>query len=46
LIGRNVLKVFNWAYQTKKAGVIYSNFYLYEQPKDVKLGFTSEYSNK
>lgn len=29
LIGRNVLKVFNWAYQVKKAGVVYSNFYFY-----------------
>ena len=30
LIGRNVLKVFNWAYQTNKAGVVYSNFYWYK----------------
>ena len=31
-IGRNVLQVFNWAYQSKKAGVIYSNFYWFLQP--------------
>ena len=30
-IGRNVLQVFNWAYQTKKAGVVYSNLYIYHQ---------------
>jgi len=27
LIGRNTFKLFNWAYQTQKAGVIYSNYY-------------------
>ena len=40
-IGRNVLKTFNWAYQTKKAGAIYSNFYSYQQPYTVGYGFTS-----
>lgn len=40
-IGRNVLKVFNWAYQTKKAGVIYSNFYWFQQPQTLMYGFTS-----
>ena len=35
LIGRNVLQVFNWAYQTKKAGVIYSNYYNFQQPQSV-----------
>lgn len=29
LIGRNVLQVFNWGYQTLKAGVLYSNFIFY-----------------
>jgi hypothetical protein len=29
LIGKNVLKVFNAAYQKLKAGVIYSSYYLY-----------------
>ena len=45
-IGKNVLKIFNAAYQQKKAGVIYSNFYFYQQGKKVKLGFTSEYTQK
>jgi hypothetical protein len=40
LIGRNVLKLLNWGYQTKKAGVIYSNFYFYYQPIEVNVGFT------
>jgi glycosyltransferase involved in cell wall biosynthesis len=31
LLGRNALKVFNWAFQTKKLGVVYSNFYFYRQ---------------
>ena len=31
-IGRNVLQVFNWAYQTKKAGVVYSNYINFQQP--------------
>ena len=26
LIGRNTLKMFNWVYQTKKSGVLYSNY--------------------
>ena len=41
LIGRNVLKVFNWAYQTKKSGVVYSNFFWFQQPSTLMYGFTS-----
>lgn len=26
LIGHNTLQLFNWWYQTKKSGVLYSNF--------------------
>jgi len=33
LIGRNVFKVFNWAYQTQKAGVVYSNYYRFSLDK-------------
>lgn len=36
LIGRNVLQVFNWAYQTQKAGVVYSNFYRFQQPHTLR----------
>jgi glycosyltransferase involved in cell wall biosynthesis len=43
-IGRNVLKLFNWGYQTKKSGVLYTNFYWYQQPTTLMYGFTSEYS--
>ena len=43
-IGKNVLQVFNWGYQTKKSGVLYSNFYWYNQPSSLLAGFTSEYS--
>jgi glycosyltransferase involved in cell wall biosynthesis len=43
-IGKNVLKVFNAAYQRHKAGVIYSNFYWYDQGRNIMLGFTSEYT--
>lgn len=32
-IGRNVLKVINWVYVTKKAGVFYSNFVYWPQPQ-------------
>jgi hypothetical protein len=39
-IGRNALKVFNWGYQTKRAGVLYSNFYFYRQSFEVREGFT------
>jgi hypothetical protein len=45
LIGRNVLKVFNWAYVTKKAGVIYSNFVFWSHSRGtIKAGFTSAYT--
>lgn len=46
LIGRNVLKIFNAEHQRLKAGVIYSNFYYYDQ-KEGKImnGFTEEYSD-
>jgi glycosyltransferase involved in cell wall biosynthesis len=40
-IGKNVLKVFNAGYQRHKAGVVYSNFYWYEQGVNIMLGFTS-----
>lgn len=43
-IGRNVLQVINWGYQTKKAGVLYSNFFYYQPGVVLKKGFTSEYS--
>lgn len=43
-IGRNVLRIFNWGFQSKKAGVIYSNFYWYQQPVTLRHGFTSGYS--
>jgi len=43
--GRNVLKVFNWGYTTKKSGVLYSNYYFYQPPTKVKGGFTKEYSD-
>ena len=42
-IGRNVLKLFNWGYQTKKSGVLYSNFYWYQQPSTLMFGMNSEY---
>ena len=45
LIGTNVFKVFNWAYQKQKAGVVYSNFYNYNQPKHLITGFTSAYTD-
>lgn len=41
LIGKNVLKIFNAGYQFHKAGVIYSNFYWYDQGRNIMLGFTS-----
>ena len=44
LIGKNVLKMFNAGYQLHKAGVIYSNFYWYDQGRNIMLGFTSEYT--
>jgi len=39
-IGRNVLNVFNWGYQTKKSGVLYSNFYSYDPPLKIRPGVT------
>lgn len=44
-IGKNVLKMFNTGYQRTKAGVLYSNFYWYEQGNNLMLGFTSEYTD-
>ncbi len=35
LIGKNALKLFNIAYQKNKAGVVYSNFYFYNQDTGV-----------
>jgi hypothetical protein len=43
-IGKNVLKIFNAQYQQKKSGVMYSNFYWYEQGGNLMYGFTSEYT--
>lgn len=45
LIGRNVLQVFNWAYQTLKAGVVYSNFVRYGS-EGVEPGFTKTYKEQ
>ena len=45
LIGRNTLKLFNWGFQTLKAGVLYSNFYYYLQGQYVRAGFTSAYDD-
>jgi len=46
LIGNNILKIFNTAYQKNKAGVVYSNFYFYNQDSgEVKSGFTSPYTD-
>lgn len=43
-IGRNVLNVFNWGYQTKKSGVLYTNFMWYQHRATLMYGFTSDYS--
>jgi|688.fasta_scaffold609705_1 hypothetical protein len=43
-IGRNVLQVFNWGYQTKKAGVLYTNFYWYMHGMNVMYGYTTDYT--
>ena len=37
-IGDNVLQVFNWGYQTKKAGVLYTNFMWYQQGSTLMYG--------
>ena len=42
-IGKNVLKIFNAAYQRKKA-VIYSNFYSYDQGNFIESGSTQDYT--
>jgi len=39
-IGRNTLKLFNCAYQTKKAGVIYSDYIKFAPPGYVHIGGT------
>ena len=44
LIGKNVLKVFNAAYQEKKAGVVYSNFFYYQHNSFLRVGFSTLYS--
>ncbi len=46
LIGKNVLKIFNAAHQKYRAGVIYSNFYWYDQRGRAQVGFTSEYTDE
>lgn len=45
LIGKNVLKVFNAVYQANKVGMVYSNFYTYNQGFSINLGFNIEHSN-
>ena len=45
LLGRNVLKLLNWAYVGKKAGVVYSNFYQYSQGEEVSKGYSEEYDS-
>jgi hypothetical protein len=37
-IGKNALKLFNSIYQTRKSGVVYSNFYIYQQPTHLGYG--------
>ena len=44
LIGRNVLKIFNAAYQQHKAGAIYSDFYFFDINLIAAEGLTTEYS--
>jgi hypothetical protein len=40
-IGRNVLQLYNWGYQTKKAGVLYTNFIGYcQETSYMMLGST------
>ena len=44
LIGKNVFRIFNAEYQRLKGGVIYSNFYYYDQSQQkIMSGFTDEY---
>jgi hypothetical protein len=46
LIGRNVFKIFNAEYQRLEAGVIYSNFFYFDQKeKKIMSGFTEQYSH-
>jgi glycosyltransferase involved in cell wall biosynthesis len=45
-IGKNVLKIFNAAYQKLKAGVIYSNFYVYRIEILCQKGFTTDYNEE
>ena len=40
MLGRNTLQLFNWGYQTKKVGVLYSNFYLFAKDRSFQDGFT------
>lgn len=35
--------MFNWGYQNKKAGVLYSNFIRFQHQKTLMYGFTSDY---
>ena len=46
LIGRNVLKVFNWARQTKSPGVTYSNYLTYKKTRYLNPGFSTFYTNE
>jgi len=43
LIGRNVLKMFNWGYQTKRSGVLYSNYYWYSHGLLLSKGYSADY---
>ena len=45
LIGRNILQVFNSVNQSKKAGVVYSNFYYYHPTEYLYYGFNSQYTD-
>ena len=46
LIGKNALKIFNVGYLRNKGGVVYSNFYFYNQDKGgISLGFTTPYTD-
>ena len=46
-VGKNALKIFNVGYIRNKGGVIYSNFYFYNQDKGgISLGFTTPYTDE
>ncbi len=45
-VGRNVLSVLNWAYQTKKAGVVYSNFFRQSREGELSRGVAGDYNEE